>query len=145
MTEREQELIGNEFTRLLKDWYRPTEGLSPSEVHVHSGDDHLVIVKVLEEFSPPTSLGNCNYFQLVPGYDPGHTMETGEKKPHTLSSMNAVLFIDVHSAFLNAVRVMFCQGPESPGQPASLIRGQTTRSLKTFTNCLPEQENPPFD
>ncbi|KAJ9074366.1 hypothetical protein DSO57_1007215 [Entomophthora muscae] len=32
-----------------------------------------------------------------------------------------------------------CQGPECPGQPAGLLRGQRTSSLETFTNCLIEQ------
>ncbi|KAJ9069273.1 hypothetical protein DSO57_1020085 [Entomophthora muscae] len=38
-----------------------------------------------------------------------------------------------------------CQGPECPVQPAAFLRGQTTRSLETFTNCLPDQEKSPFD
>ncbi|KAJ9075875.1 hypothetical protein DSO57_1031537 [Entomophthora muscae] len=32
-------------------------------------------------------LGNDNSFQLVPGYDPGHTMGTGEQEPHTFFTM----------------------------------------------------------
>ncbi|KAJ9048547.1 hypothetical protein DSO57_1034007, partial [Entomophthora muscae] len=93
MADRGSEFIGKQFTRLLKDWYRPTEGLAPAEVQVHGGDAHLVIRKVLEEFAvmqvkykllasqhPP--LGNDNSSKLVHGYDPGHTLGTGNQEPH---------------------------------------------------------------
>ncbi|KAJ9060073.1 hypothetical protein DSO57_1034764 [Entomophthora muscae] len=86
MTDRRKEFIGNEFTRLLKDWYRPTEGLAPTEVQAHGGDARLVIGKGLEEFvvmqakykqlqaSHLPLLENDNSFQLVSGYDPGHNL-----------------------------------------------------------------------
>ncbi|KAJ9060414.1 hypothetical protein DSO57_1031125 [Entomophthora muscae] len=80
ITDRGREFIGNEFNRLLKDWYRPTEGLAPAEVQVHSGDSHLLIGKVLEGQLP--LLGNDNSSKLFPGYAPGHTMGTGEQEPH---------------------------------------------------------------
>ncbi|KAJ9066441.1 hypothetical protein DSO57_1009426 [Entomophthora muscae] len=48
MTDRGREFIKNEFTRLLKDWYRPKEDLAPVEGQVHGGDALLVIGKVLE-------------------------------------------------------------------------------------------------
>ncbi|KAJ9088564.1 hypothetical protein DSO57_1021835, partial [Entomophthora muscae] len=51
MTDRGREFIGNEFTRLLQEWYRPTEGLAPAEVQVYDGDACLVIGKMLEEFA----------------------------------------------------------------------------------------------
>ncbi|KAJ9058634.1 hypothetical protein DSO57_1010427 [Entomophthora muscae] len=93
MTYRGQELIGNEFNRLLKDWYRPTEGLAPAEVQVHGGDVHIVIGKVLEEFalmqakykllaSQHPLLVSDGSSKLVPGFDPGHTMGTGGQEPH---------------------------------------------------------------
>ena len=100
MTERGREYIRNEFTRLLQEWYRPTEGLAPAEVQVHGGDAHLVIGKVLEEFaimqykyqrlqaSHQLLLGNDNSFQLVPGCDPGHTLGTGAQEPHTFPHLN---------------------------------------------------------
>ncbi|KAJ9081653.1 hypothetical protein DSO57_1012322 [Entomophthora muscae] len=52
MIDRGREFIGNEFTRLLKDWYRPTEGLAPADVQVHGGDARLVIGK--EMTAPPS-------------------------------------------------------------------------------------------
>ncbi|KAJ9052598.1 hypothetical protein DSO57_1032614 [Entomophthora muscae] len=92
MTDRGREFIGNGFTRLLKDWYRPTEGLAPAEVQVHSGDAHLVIRKVLEEFAVIQAkykllenhsplLVNDNSSKPVPGYDPGHNLENGNQEP----------------------------------------------------------------
>ncbi|KAJ9083146.1 hypothetical protein DSO57_1037614 [Entomophthora muscae] len=93
MTYKGQEFIGKEFTRLLKDWYMPTEGLAPAEVKVHGGDARLVIGKVLEEFalmhaqyqllaSQHPLLVNDNSSKPVPGYDPGHTLGTGDQEPH---------------------------------------------------------------
>ncbi|KAJ9084522.1 hypothetical protein DSO57_1023617 [Entomophthora muscae] len=93
MTDGGREFIGNEFTRLLKDWYRPAEGLAPAEVQVHGGDVRLVIRKVLEEFAVMQSkykllanhlplLGNGNSSKPVPGYGPGHTLGTGDQEPH---------------------------------------------------------------
>ncbi|KAJ9088141.1 hypothetical protein DSO57_1026075, partial [Entomophthora muscae] len=93
MTDRGRKFKGNVFTRLLKDRYRPTKGLAPAEVQVHDGDARLVIGKVLEEFvvmqakhkllaSHLPLLVNDNSFKLVPGYDPGHTLGTGDQKPH---------------------------------------------------------------
>ncbi|KAJ9080986.1 hypothetical protein DSO57_1019214 [Entomophthora muscae] len=93
MTDRGREFIGNEFTRLLQEWYRPTEELAPAEVQVHDGDACLVIGKVLEEFAvmqakykllikPLPLLGNDNSSKPVPGYNPGHTLGTGDQEPH---------------------------------------------------------------
>ncbi|KAJ9080325.1 hypothetical protein DSO57_1026219 [Entomophthora muscae] len=48
---RGREFIGEEFARLLQDWYQPTGGLAPAEVQVYNGDTCLVIGKVLKEFS----------------------------------------------------------------------------------------------
>ncbi|KAJ9054201.1 hypothetical protein DSO57_1017164, partial [Entomophthora muscae] len=95
MTDRGRKFIGNEFTRLLQEWYRPTEGLVPAEVQVHGGDAHLLIGKVLEEFAVMQAkykllinhsslLGNDSSSKLGPGYDPGHTLGTGNQEPHTL-------------------------------------------------------------
>ncbi|KAJ9075995.1 hypothetical protein DSO57_1030417 [Entomophthora muscae] len=83
-------------TRLLKDWYWPTEGLAPAEVQVYGGDACLVIGKVLEEFALMQAkyklltnhsplLGNENSSKLVPGYDPGHTLGTSDQESHTNS------------------------------------------------------------
>ncbi|KAJ9088796.1 hypothetical protein DSO57_1019658 [Entomophthora muscae] len=94
MIDRERELIGNGFTRLSKDWYRPTEQLAPAEVQVHDENARLVIEKVLEEFavmqaryklqeSHLSLLENDHSFKPVPGYDPGHTLGTGYQEPHT--------------------------------------------------------------
>ncbi|KAJ9080353.1 hypothetical protein DSO57_1025874, partial [Entomophthora muscae] len=82
---------------LLQEWYRPTEGLVPTEVQVHGGDARLVIVKVLEEFAVMQAkyklltnhsplLRNDGSSKLVPGYDPGHTLGTGNQEPHSSST-----------------------------------------------------------
>ncbi|KAJ9085673.1 hypothetical protein DSO57_1011822 [Entomophthora muscae] len=94
MTDRGREFIGAEFTRLLQDWYCPTEGLAPAEVQVYGEDACLVIGKVLEEFALMQAkyklltnhsplLGDDNSSKPVPGYDPGHTLGTGGQEPHT--------------------------------------------------------------
>ncbi|KAJ9072303.1 hypothetical protein DSO57_1028921 [Entomophthora muscae] len=65
----------------------------PAEVQVNGGDTCLVIEKVLEEFAlmqakyklltnHSSLLGNDNSSKLVPGYDPGHTLGTGDQEPH---------------------------------------------------------------
>ncbi|KAJ9071738.1 hypothetical protein DSO57_1033993 [Entomophthora muscae] len=93
MTDRGREFIRAEFTRLLQDWYQPTEGLAPAEVQVYGGDARLVIGKVLKEFALIQAkykllinhsplLGNDNSSKPVPGYDPGHTLGTGDQEPH---------------------------------------------------------------
>ncbi|KAJ9062326.1 hypothetical protein DSO57_1012117 [Entomophthora muscae] len=93
MRNRGREFIGGEFARLLQDWYRPTEGLAPAEVQVYGGDACLVIGKVLEEFALMQAkyklltnhsplLENANSSKLVPGYNPGHTLGTGDQEPH---------------------------------------------------------------
>ncbi|KAJ9079730.1 hypothetical protein DSO57_1032471 [Entomophthora muscae] len=93
MTNRGREFIGGEFARLLQDWYQPTEGLAPAEVQVYGGDARLVIGKVLEEFALMQAkyklltnhsplLENDNSSKTVPGYDPGHTLGTGDQEPH---------------------------------------------------------------
>ncbi|KAJ9082788.1 hypothetical protein DSO57_1001317 [Entomophthora muscae] len=94
MTDRRQEFIVNEFNRLLKDWYRPTEGLALAEVQVHGGDARLVIGKLLEEFrlmqaqykllaSQHPLLVKDSSSKPVPGYDPGHTLGTSDQEPHS--------------------------------------------------------------
>ncbi|KAJ9061561.1 hypothetical protein DSO57_1019339 [Entomophthora muscae] len=96
MSNRGREFIGEEFARLLQDWYWPTGGLAPAEVQVYGGDAHLVIGKVLEEFAlmqakyklitnPSPLLENDNSSKPVPGYNPGHTMGTGDQEPHRWS------------------------------------------------------------
>ncbi|KAJ9076213.1 hypothetical protein DSO57_1028437 [Entomophthora muscae] len=96
MSNRGREFIREEFARLLQDWYWPTGGLAPAEVQVYGGDACLVIGKVLEEFAlmqakyklltnPSPLLENDDSSKPVPGYDPGHTMGTGDQKPHTPS------------------------------------------------------------
>ncbi|KAJ9078737.1 hypothetical protein DSO57_1003597 [Entomophthora muscae] len=93
MTDRGREFIGGEFARLLQDWYQPTEGLALAKVQVYGGDACLVIGKVLEEFSLMQAkyklltnhsplLENDNSSKPVPGYDPGHTLGTGDQEPH---------------------------------------------------------------
>ncbi|KAJ9048308.1 hypothetical protein DSO57_1036315 [Entomophthora muscae] len=93
MTDRGREFIGNEFTRLLQEWYWPPTGLAPSEVQVHGGDARLVVGKVLEEFAviqakykllinPSPLLENDNSSKPVPVYNPGHTLGTGGQEPH---------------------------------------------------------------
>ncbi|KAJ9068617.1 hypothetical protein DSO57_1026875 [Entomophthora muscae] len=83
MTDRGREFI---------EWYRPPEELAPTEVQVHGGDAHLVIRNVLEEFAVMQAkyrhlinhsplLGNYNSSNPVPGYDPGHTLGTGDQDP----------------------------------------------------------------
>ncbi|KAJ9060347.1 hypothetical protein DSO57_1031787 [Entomophthora muscae] len=104
MSNRGREFIREEFSRLLQDWYQPTGGLAPAEVQVYSGDAHLVIRKVLEEFAlmkakyklltnPSPLLENETSSKPVPGYNPGHTMGTGDQEPHkspTRGSFSAV-------------------------------------------------------
>ncbi|KAJ9084194.1 hypothetical protein DSO57_1026963 [Entomophthora muscae] len=96
MTDRGREFIGEEFARLLQDWYQPTEGLVPAEVQVYGGDALLVIGKVLEEFALMQAkyklltnhsplLENDDSSKLVPGYDPGHTLGTGDQEPHSFA------------------------------------------------------------
>ncbi|KAJ9056787.1 hypothetical protein DSO57_1029507 [Entomophthora muscae] len=80
MTDRGREFIGNEFTRLLKDWYRPTEGLAPAEVQVHGGDACLAKYKLLANHL--SLLGNDDSSKPVPGYDPGHIFGNGDQEPH---------------------------------------------------------------
>ncbi|KAJ9067958.1 hypothetical protein DSO57_1033624 [Entomophthora muscae] len=100
MTDRGRELIGNEFTRLLQDWYQPTEELAPAEVQVYGGDARLVIGKMLEEFALIQAkykllaghlslLENGNSSKLVPGYDPGHTLGTGDQELHSKHQQNS--------------------------------------------------------
>ncbi|KAJ9063707.1 hypothetical protein DSO57_1038142, partial [Entomophthora muscae] len=75
----------------------PTEGLAPAEAQVHDEDARLVIGKVLEEFAVMQAkykykllinhsslLGNDNSSKPVPGYEPGHTLGTGDQEPHRL-------------------------------------------------------------
>ncbi|KAJ9084615.1 hypothetical protein DSO57_1022697 [Entomophthora muscae] len=93
ITDRGREFIGNEFTRLLQNWYQRTKRLASAEVQVYDGEARLVIGKVLKEFALMQAkyklltndsplLGNDDSSKLVPGYDPGHTLGTGEKEPH---------------------------------------------------------------
>ncbi|KAJ9073936.1 hypothetical protein DSO57_1011388 [Entomophthora muscae] len=85
MTNRGREFIGEEFARLLQDWYWPTEGLEPAEVQLYGGDACLVIGKLLTNHSP--LLGNDGSYKPVPGHNPGHTLGTGDQEPtlHALS------------------------------------------------------------
>ncbi|KAJ9049628.1 hypothetical protein DSO57_1022402 [Entomophthora muscae] len=84
MTDRGREFIGDEFTRLLQDWYWPTEGLASAEIQVYGGYACLVIgkakYKLLTNHSP--LMGNDNSSKPVPGYDPGHTLGTGDQESH---------------------------------------------------------------
>ncbi|KAJ9083400.1 hypothetical protein DSO57_1035130 [Entomophthora muscae] len=93
MLNKGREFIREEFARLLQDWYRLTGGLVPAEVQVYGGDTCLVIQKVLEEFAlmqakyklltnPSPLLENDDSFKPVPGYNPEHTMGTGDQEPH---------------------------------------------------------------
>ncbi|KAJ9053659.1 hypothetical protein DSO57_1022062 [Entomophthora muscae] len=94
MSNRGREFIGEEFARLLQDWYWSIEGLAPAELQVYGGDAFLVIGKVLEEFAlmqakykllinPSSLLENDSSSKPVPGYNPGHIMGTGDQEPHT--------------------------------------------------------------
>ncbi|KAJ9076136.1 hypothetical protein DSO57_1029185 [Entomophthora muscae] len=96
MTNGGREFIGGEFARLLQDWYQPTEGLAPAEVQVYGGDAPLVIVKVLKEFALMQAkyklltnhsplFENDDSSKPVPGYNPGHTLGTGDQDPHKSS------------------------------------------------------------
>ncbi|KAJ9053539.1 hypothetical protein DSO57_1023268 [Entomophthora muscae] len=108
MTDRGREFIGGEFARLLQDWYWPTEGLGPAKVQVYGGDACLVIWKVLEEFALMQAkykllnnhsplLENDNSSKPVAGYDPGHTLGTGDQEPHTLVSQKSGVGVEVGS------------------------------------------------
>ncbi|KAJ9077203.1 hypothetical protein DSO57_1018899 [Entomophthora muscae] len=103
MTNRGREFIGGEFARLLQDWYRPTEGLAPAEVQVYGGDACLVIRKVLGEFALMQAkyklltnhsplLWNDKSSKPVPGYNPGHNLETGYQEPHN----DAILILNIY-------------------------------------------------
>ncbi|KAJ9076367.1 hypothetical protein DSO57_1026996 [Entomophthora muscae] len=94
MSNRGREFIREEFARLLQDWYWHTGGLAPAKVQVYGRDACLVIGKVLEEFAfmqakyklltnPSPLLENDDSSKLVPGYNPGHTMRTGDQEPHS--------------------------------------------------------------
>ncbi|KAJ9058677.1 hypothetical protein DSO57_1010017 [Entomophthora muscae] len=83
----------------MTDRRRPTEGLEPAEVQVPGGDTRHVIGKVLEEFAVMQAkykllinhsplLGNDNSSKPVPGYDPGHTLGTGDQEPHSKCDKN---------------------------------------------------------
>ncbi|KAJ9070723.1 hypothetical protein DSO57_1004952 [Entomophthora muscae] len=87
MTNRGREFIGGEF-------YQPTKGLAPAKVQVYAGDACLVIGKILENFALMQAkykiltnhsplLENDNSSKPVPGYNPGHTLGTGDQEPHT--------------------------------------------------------------
>ncbi|KAJ9084117.1 hypothetical protein DSO57_1027589 [Entomophthora muscae] len=104
MSNRGREFIGEEFARLLQDWYWPTGGLAPAEVQVYGGDACLVIGKILEEFAlmqakyklpinPTPLLENDNSSKPVPGYNPGHTMGTGDQEPHTWFPKSLLLLV----------------------------------------------------
>ncbi|KAJ9059857.1 hypothetical protein DSO57_1037215 [Entomophthora muscae] len=91
-----------------KDWYWPTEGLGPAKVQVYGGDACLVIWKVLEEFALMQAkykllnnhsplLENDNSSKPVAGYDPGHTLGTGDQEPHTLVSQKSGVGVEVGS------------------------------------------------
>ncbi|KAJ9089985.1 hypothetical protein DSO57_1007278 [Entomophthora muscae] len=107
MTDRGRKFIVNEFIRFLQEWYRPTEGLAPAEVQVNGGHACLVIGKVLEEFAVmqvkykllinhSPLLGNDGSFKPVPGYDPGHTLGTGDQEPHRPNNIKGPLLKGFH-------------------------------------------------
>ncbi|KAJ9054652.1 hypothetical protein DSO57_1011883 [Entomophthora muscae] len=102
MTDRRSEFIGNEFTRLLQEWYIPTAGLAPADVQVHGRDACLVIGKVLEEFAvmqakykffinPQPLLENDNSSKPVSGYGPGHTLGTCDQEPHKFPGLDNIM------------------------------------------------------
>ncbi|KAJ9084542.1 hypothetical protein DSO57_1023427 [Entomophthora muscae] len=108
MTDRGRNFIGGEFARLLQDWYQPTEELAPAEIQVYGGDACLVIGKVLEEFALMQAkyklltnhsplLENDNSSKLIPGYNPGHTLGTGDQKPHTFQHATPIWRISAFS------------------------------------------------
>ncbi|KAJ9067126.1 hypothetical protein DSO57_1003038 [Entomophthora muscae] len=139
MTDRGQEFIGNEFNRLLKYWYKPTEDLAPAEVQVHGGDARLVIRKVLEEFSLMQAqykllasqhllLGNDNSSKLVPGYDPGHNLGTSDQEPHMYCA--PLLFQDKYN-YLPAYQVPMTPPltpqPDCPQESVATIESISTQ------------------
>ncbi|KAJ9076328.1 hypothetical protein DSO57_1027315 [Entomophthora muscae] len=108
MSNRGREFIGEEFARLLQDWYWPTGKLAPAEVQVYGGDACLVIGKVLEEFAlmqakyklltnPSPLLENDNSSKPVPGYNPGHTMGTGDQEPQNYPGVCSFSCVLKHS------------------------------------------------
>ncbi|KAJ9060815.1 hypothetical protein DSO57_1026863 [Entomophthora muscae] len=115
LTDREREFIGNEFTRLLQNWYMPTERLAPAEVQVYGGDSCLVIGKVLEEFALMQAkykllvnhsplLGNGNSSKPVPGCDPGHNLGTGGREPHSgVDVLNLYVLLDTSGTAIAAL------------------------------------------
>ncbi|KAJ9087761.1 hypothetical protein DSO57_1030049 [Entomophthora muscae] len=135
MTDRGREFIGAKFTRLLQDWYWPTEGLAPTKVQVYGGDAHLVIRKVLEEFvlmqakyklliNHSPLLGNANSSKLVPGYDPGHTLRTGDQEPHRPAPeecyeefANCILKVNPQVMWKTAIMVSFWMWLAAPWWP----------------------------
>ncbi|KAJ9066699.1 hypothetical protein DSO57_1006922 [Entomophthora muscae] len=129
MTNRGREFIGGEFVRLLQNWYWPIEGLAPAEVQVYSGDACLVIGKVLEEFALMQAkykllinhsplLENDNSSKLVPGYNPGHTLGTGDQEPHkNISQMDVSVASWVHWGLLSA----FLDGLKGSGATLHLV------------------------
>ncbi|KAJ9050243.1 hypothetical protein DSO57_1016220 [Entomophthora muscae] len=82
MTNRGREFIREEFARLLQDWYWPTEGMAPAEVQVLE-EFALMQAKYKLLTNPSPLLKNDGSSKPVPGYDPGHTMGTGDQEPHS--------------------------------------------------------------
>ncbi|KAJ9076662.1 hypothetical protein DSO57_1023990 [Entomophthora muscae] len=173
MTDRGHEFIGNEFIRLLKDWYRPTEGLAPAEVQVHGGNARLVIGKLLEEFalmqaqykllaSQHHLLVNDNSSKPVLGYDPGHTLGTGDQEPHTYSSQTppiwsqflvptleeSLINLDYLLAWyhIHCNQLVISQSElaklDVPTFPESLVLTNSTHSANSSKSEVPEKINP---
>ncbi|KAJ9072479.1 hypothetical protein DSO57_1027107 [Entomophthora muscae] len=84
MTNRGREFIREEFARLLQEWYWPPEGLAPAEVQVLE-EFALMQAKYKLLTNPSPLLENDNSSKPVPGYNPGHTMGTGDQKPHKVA------------------------------------------------------------
>ncbi|KAJ9050670.1 hypothetical protein DSO57_1012429 [Entomophthora muscae] len=91
MTTRGKEFIERKFKRLLQEWYQPKEGFIPPEAKFYGENACMVIKKVLEEFAAIHSkykllskesphLKNDTPTQLVPGFDPGHTLVTYQEQ-----------------------------------------------------------------
>ncbi|KAJ9083926.1 hypothetical protein DSO57_1029562, partial [Entomophthora muscae] len=128
-------------------------GLAPAEVQVHGGDARLVIGKVLEEFAVMQAkykllinhsplLGNENSSKPVPGYDPGHTLGTGDQEPHTTPSeegkiQSSILNSNSTSNRWDSEGQIICLGPNTNQNMPSKTKIDSESSLSFSYHMTP--------
>ncbi|KAJ9086097.1 hypothetical protein DSO57_1007501 [Entomophthora muscae] len=97
-------------------------------------DARLVIGKVLEEFAVIQAkykllenhsplLGNDNSSKLVPGYDPGHNLGTGNQEPHRdLSEMGLPDQVKASAYVINPLADLSSLEKEQQEQSSALLK-----------------------